>query len=126
MKGTIWCLHGAVGMAEDWKGFSVPGWAVKRIDLWRFLDCCPMSMAEFVKKVKQSSSVWIKEHGENHSGFSWQGGYGAFSLGASQLSALIAYIDGQEEHHRTRSFQDEYREFLKKYEIEYDERYVWD
>ncbi|MEP4076655.1 alpha/beta fold hydrolase [Haloferula sp.] len=47
MKGTIWCLHGAVGMAEDWKGFSVPGWAVKRVDLWRFLDCCPMSMPEF-------------------------------------------------------------------------------
>ncbi|MGB6222198.1 alpha/beta fold hydrolase [Haloferula sp.] len=47
MKGTIWCLHGAVGMAEDWRGFSVPGWAVKRVDLWRFLDCCPMSMEEF-------------------------------------------------------------------------------
>ncbi|MFC7338666.1 alpha/beta fold hydrolase [Haloferula chungangensis] len=47
MNGTIWCLHGAVGMAEDWKGFSVPGWAVKRVDLWRFLDCCPMSMPGF-------------------------------------------------------------------------------
>ena len=47
MKGTIWCLHGAVGMAEDWRGLSVPGWSVKRVDLWRFLDCCPMSMAEF-------------------------------------------------------------------------------
>ena len=47
MKGTIWCLHGAVGMAEDWRGFSVPGWAVKRVDLWRFLDCCPMTMPEF-------------------------------------------------------------------------------
>ncbi len=47
MKGTLWCLHGAVGMAADWQGFSVPGWAVKRVDLWRFLDCCPMTMPEF-------------------------------------------------------------------------------
>ncbi|BCX47051.1 2-succinyl-6-hydroxy-2,4-cyclohexadiene-1-carboxy late synthase [Haloferula helveola] len=47
MLGTIWCLHGAVGMAEDWRDFSVPGWAVKRVDLWRFLDCCPMDLAEF-------------------------------------------------------------------------------
>ena len=47
MRGTIWCLHGAVGMAEDWRGFSVPDWGVKRVDLWRFLDCCPMGMAEF-------------------------------------------------------------------------------
>ena len=47
MKGTLWCLHGAVGMAADWEGLSLPGWAVKRVDLWRFLDCCPMSMGEF-------------------------------------------------------------------------------
>jgi putative transposase len=85
-----------------------------------------LAVADFVKKVKQTSSGWIKENGENHAGFAWQAGYGAFSLGALQLPALIEYIDGQEEHHRTRGFQDEFREFLKKYEIEYDERYVWD
>ncbi|MCW1887175.1 alpha/beta fold hydrolase [Luteolibacter flavescens] len=47
MKGTLWCLHGAVGQAADWQGLAVPGWAVKRVDLWRFLACCPMSMPEF-------------------------------------------------------------------------------
>jgi 2-succinyl-6-hydroxy-2,4-cyclohexadiene-1-carboxylate synthase len=47
MKGTLWCLHGAVGMAADWQGFSAPGWAAKRVDLWRFLDCCPMSLPGF-------------------------------------------------------------------------------
>lgn len=47
MKGTIWCLHGAVGHAADWKAFAIAGWAVKRVDLWRFLDCCPMTLAEF-------------------------------------------------------------------------------
>ena len=47
MKGTLWCLHGAVGQAGDWQGFGVPEWGVKRVDLWRFLDCCPMTMPEF-------------------------------------------------------------------------------
>jgi len=55
MKGTIWCLHGAVGMADDWRGFSVPGWAVKRVDLWRFLDCCPMSLPEFGKALNEEA-----------------------------------------------------------------------
>lgn len=55
MTGTIWCLHGAVGMAEDWRGFSVPGWAVKRVDLWRFLDCCPMGMAEFGRALNEEA-----------------------------------------------------------------------
>lgn len=57
MKGTIWCLHGAVGMAEDWRGFSVPGWAVKRVDLWRFLDCCPMGMAAFGKALNEEAAA---------------------------------------------------------------------
>lgn len=57
MKGTIWCLHGAVGMAEDWKGFAVPGWAVKRVDLWRFLDCCPMALAEFAAALNEEAAA---------------------------------------------------------------------
>ena len=58
--------------------------------------------------------------------FAWQSGYGAFSIGFSQVAALRRYIAGQEEHHRSQSFQDEFRQFLKRYEIAYDERYVWD
>jgi putative transposase len=85
-----------------------------------------LRVADFMKKVKGSSSVWIKEHGENHAGFSWQAGYGTFSLGVSQLQALTGYIDRQEEHHRVKGFQDEYREMLRKYGVEFDERYVWD
>lgn len=85
-----------------------------------------LSVADFMKKVKGASSVWIKDHGSGHSGFSWQAGYGAFSLGASQLDVLTRYIDGQEEHHRVRGFQEEYRSFLAKYAVEYDERYVWE
>ena len=85
-----------------------------------------LAAADFVKKVKATSSVWIKATGEHHAGFSWQAGYGAFSLGASQLADLTIYIDQQEEHHRIKGFQEEYRNFLKKYGVEYDERYVWE
>lgn len=59
-------------------------------------------------------------------GFAWQRGYGAFSVGPTDLDALLTYIDNQEEHHRTKTFQDEYRAFLSTYGITYDERYVWD
>lgn len=85
-----------------------------------------LSVADLVKEVKTASSKWLKEQGQEYNGFHWQQGYGAFSLGMSQKDALLQYIENQEEHHRTRTFQDEYREFLQKYEIGYDERYVWD
>ena len=61
-----------------------------------------------------------------HAGFAWQGGYGVFSVGSSDLEVLKRYIDMQEEHHKTLTFQQEYRIFLEKYGGEYDERYVWD
>jgi len=47
VTGEIWCLHGAVGMAADWRGLEWPGWGVRRVDLWRFLDCCPMPLEAF-------------------------------------------------------------------------------
>jgi REP element-mobilizing transposase RayT len=58
--------------------------------------------------------------------FIWQKGYGAFSIGQSQVATVTRYIKNQKEHHKKRNFEDEFRAFLKKYEIEYDERYVWD
>ncbi len=58
--------------------------------------------------------------------FSWQAGYGIFSLGQSQLLILLQYIDNQEEHHRTKSFKEELLELLEKYGVEYDEKYLWD
>lgn len=85
-----------------------------------------LAISDFVKKVKQSSSFWIKEQSGIRRAFEWQAGYGAFSLGQSQLETLVDYIDRQEEHHRTRTFQEEYRGLLAKYGVEADERYVWD
>jgi REP element-mobilizing transposase RayT len=85
-----------------------------------------VTISEFVKRVKQASSVWLKEQAGIRGDFEWQAGYGAFSLGQSQLGDLLNYIDRQEEHHRTRSFQEEYRVLLTRFGVEADERYVWD
>ena len=82
--------------------------------------------ADMVKEVKRGSSVWLKTQRADLAEFSWQNGYGVFSIGQSQVPAVRRYINGQEEHHRTLSYQDEFRSLLTRYEIEFDERYVWD
>jgi putative transposase len=85
-----------------------------------------VSIADLVKEAKTASSKWLKLQDPAFAKFSWQQGYGGFSVGMSQKETLLHYIDTQEEHHRTLTFQDEYRNFLKKYAINHDERYVWD
>ena len=82
--------------------------------------------AEMVKESKRGSSVWLKTKSPALQSFAWQNGYGMFSIGFSQIEAVRNYIAGQEEHHRKISFQDEFRQLLRRYDIEFDERYVWD
>ncbi len=84
------------------------------------------SQSDWVKEIKRVSSTWIKKRESQMRDFAWQAGYGAFSVSASNVKKVQAYIAGQEEHHRKVSFQDEYRAFLRKHGIEWDERYVWD
>ena len=83
-------------------------------------------MADAVKELKRGSSIWLKTKSPHLAEFAWQSGYGAFSIGFSQLDAVRAYIAAQEEHHRKTSFQDEFRQLLRRYDIEFDERYMWD
>ncbi len=85
-----------------------------------------VSQADLLEHLKTSTSVWIKKQGEVYAQFHWQRGYGGFSVGWSQLPDLIQYIDIQEAHHRTRTFQEEYRALLKRYNLDFDERFVWD
>jgi REP element-mobilizing transposase RayT len=82
--------------------------------------------AAMVKEVKRGSSVWIKTRGPDLQDYAWQNGYGVFSIAFSQIEAVRRYIAGQEEHHRKVSFQEEYRELLRRYGMDFDERYVWD
>ena len=84
------------------------------------------SPVEFVEHVKKESSKWIKTLGDEFKQFYWQRGYGMFSVSPPHREKVEAYVQNQEEHHRSKSFQEEYREFLERYGIEYDERYVWD
>lgn len=85
-----------------------------------------LSQAQLVEQIKKTSSKWIKELDVRYRGFFWQRGYSAFSVSPSQLEAVLQYIDAQQEHHRTRTFQEEYRELLRRHGIDFDERYVWD
>ena len=82
------------------------------------------SLADLMQDIKGSSSKWINENKFTRSKFSWQEGYGAFSYSHSHLSNVINYIKNQENHHRKITFIDEYKAFLKTYEVEYDERYI--
>lgn len=83
-------------------------------------------LMKLLEKVKANSSKWMKTKGAGYENFYWQDGYGAFSVNPSEIDRLIAYISNQHAHHGKKTFQNEYRAFLKKYNVEYDERYVWD
>ena len=83
-----------------------------------------ISQSDFLREIKSESSRWLRQEG--HADFRWQSGYGCFSISNSHLERLIGYIDNQVEHHKNVSFQDEFREFLERYNVDYDERYVWD
>ena len=85
-----------------------------------------VTVGKLLEEVKKSSSKWIKGKDARLVNFAWQTGYGAFSIGMSNMEVLEKYIARQKEHHQEVSFQDEYRALLKKYRVEWDEKYVWD
>lgn len=85
-----------------------------------------LSVSKFLEEIKKRSSYWAKTKGARYQSFSWQKGYGCFSVGYRDLKLLVDYIDNQGEHHKKVTFQEEYRKFLTKYKIDFDERYVWD
>src|SRR5436309_9024039 len=85
-----------------------------------------LSQAELIEQIKKISSKWIKTIDTRYRGFLWQRGYGAFSVSPSQLDAVLQYVETQQEHHRTRTFQEEFRDLLRRYGVNFDEAYVWD
>lgn len=84
------------------------------------------AISTVVEEIKTASSRWIKTQGPEYSGFAWQAGYGAFSVSESGIPAVREYIAGQREHHQKRSFEEEYRIFLERNRIAFDERYLRD
>jgi REP element-mobilizing transposase RayT len=84
-----------------------------------------IALMKLVEQLKSNSSKWIKTKGIEFEKFYWQDGYGAFSVKSSEVDVVVNYIANQKAHHDKKTFQDEYLLFLKKYNVEYDERYVW-
>ena len=85
-----------------------------------------IALMKLIEEVKSHSSKWIKTKYDKFKNFYWQSGYGAFSVNPTEIDLVKEYIMHQHEHHKKMTFQEEYRKFLKKYNVEYDERYVWD
>ena len=84
------------------------------------------SVADALRQIKASSSKWIHDQYPEMSQFSWQVGYGAFAVSYSNLGGVETYIQGQAEHHRKVTFQEEFIAFLKRHDISFDEKYLWD
>jgi len=85
-----------------------------------------ITQAEWIKELKRTSNLWLKEQGKQHADFEWQGKYADFSVSPSNLEHVKRYIANQEVHHRKMGYQDEVRELLRKHGQEWDEKYIWD
>jgi REP element-mobilizing transposase RayT len=85
-----------------------------------------IALMNLIEELKSHSSKWIKSKGKQYENFYWQNGYGGFSVKPSDVNVVTNYIQKQEEHHKNLPFKEEYKNFLNNYNIEYDERYVWD
>ena len=85
-----------------------------------------IALMKFIEEIKSHSSKWIKTKGVAYEKFYWQKGYGSFSVNPAEIDVVVSYIENQVEHHTKRTFQEEYVAFLKKYKVEYDEKYLWD
>ena len=85
-----------------------------------------IALVNLIEEIKKGSSKWMKTRHESLNNFYWQDGYGAFSINPSQIETVISYISNQQQHHYKKTYQEEYRSFLKKYNVSYDEKYVWD
>lgn len=85
-----------------------------------------IAQMKLLEELKKQSSKWIKSQGQSYANFYWQDGYGIFSVNPAEIEKVVDYINNQEEHHMRRTFQDEFRAFLRKYKVPFDEQYVWD
>lgn len=85
-----------------------------------------LTLSDLIKELKRVSNQWVQSRGGQYDEFQWQAGYGAFSIGESQIDRVQKYIQEQEAHHQKMTFQEELRELLRRYHVPFDERYIWD
>ena len=123
LESRLWPYIGGIARQNKMKALAIGGIE----DHLHALLSLPamMSFAKAVQLIKGGSSKWIHDTIPKYRKFSWQEGYGAFSVSASQVERTIAYINGQKEHHRRRTFKEEFLMLLEKHGIEYDSRYLF-
>jgi putative transposase len=123
LESRLWPYIGGIARTNRMKAFAVGGTA----DHLHGLLSLPstMSFAKAVQLIKGGSSKWVHDSFTKYKKFEWQEGYGAFSVSASQVKRTIAYIENQKEHHRKRTFQEEFRALLDKHGIQCDSRYLF-
>jgi putative transposase len=122
IQTRLWAFMGGIAREHEMKALAIDGTE----DHVHLLLSLPSSMpiANAIREIKSGSSRWMHDTCAIQA-FAWQEGYGAFSIGHAQVSATLAYISRQQEHHQKRDFQAEFLVFLKKHNVEYDPRYVW-
>jgi putative transposase len=123
LESRLWPYIGGIARKNRMKALSIGG----TFDHLHALLSLPstMSFAKAVQLIKGGSSKWVHDEFASFKKFEWQEGYGAFSVSASQVARTIAYIERQKEHHRKRTFKEEFIKLLDKHHIEYDQRYVF-
>jgi putative transposase len=124
IENELWCYIGGICNQLECIPVRIGGY-VDHVHILCVLSR-KIAVMKLLQEVKQSSSKWIKTKGQEYEDFYWQDGYGVFSVNPTGLDVVARYIANQKPHHQKRTFKDEYRGFLKKYNVEYDERYVWD
>jgi putative transposase len=123
LQDRLWPFMGGIAREQGLKALIIGG-VEDHVHLLLSMPATT-SIAKAIQSIKGASSKWVHDTFPEHDLFAWQEGYGAFTIGISQADATAAYIRSQPEHHRKTTFQEEFRTFLKKHGIEYDERYVW-
>ncbi len=124
IRERLWAFMGGIARENGMKAHAIGG-IEDHVHL--LLSMPPtISPAEAMKQIKGASSKWVNQTFPDSMKFSWQAGYGAFSVGLSEIPKVSTYIRNQREHHRSRSFQEEYMAFLTKHQVRVDVRYLWD
>ena len=123
IESRVWAYIGGIARDNDMIALRVGGMP----DHLHILTTVPktLALAKTLQLLKGGSSKWMHETFPQLRNFAWQDGYAAFSVGRSEVDSVIAYIENQREHHRKKTFQEEYREFLIRNAIEFDEQFAW-
>lgn len=124
LRERLWPYIGGIARENGMKALAVGG-VEDHVHLLLSIPST-LAIAKAMQLIKGGSSKWIHDTFPELQAFAWQEGYGAFSIGVSQTELTVKYIHGQVEHHRVKTFQEEFLAFLEKHGIEYDPRYIWD